>query len=187
MTLNSLSCEKVQGCQPKNLEILEITKVAVFQLPQNIVKSGVLPIKLPSPPPPMLKNCQKYLQKMHFSVYLGDLVIYTRDWEFWSVSGILSDNMMNRILILHVKEKMREQETIFLFPIKTLSTTDIVPACCYEKDLQLFFLRNLSCQSSYRYFRLAFYFLWFPGWEICRGQSRLTISSCGFITQFCAC
>ena len=57
---------------------------------------------------------------------------------------------------------------------KTLSTMYIVPACCCEIP------RNLSCQSSYFWWKLVgLFFLQFPGWKwnICRDQSRLTFSS----------
>ena len=122
-------------CRDANLKILKSwrsPKLPFLNHPKTLLKVELYQLNLRISPT-MLKNCQNYmyLQTMHFPVYQGDLVIYTRDWEFWSVSGIVSDNMTNRILILLVKEKMREQEIIF-----------IVPACCYEKDLQLFFLRK---------------------------------------------
>ena len=49
------------------------------------------------------------------------------------------------------------------------------------------FLRNLSCQSSYFWWKLVgLIFLQFPGWKwkVCSNQRRLTFSSCSSAPRF---
>ena len=43
MTLNSLPFEKVLGCQPKGLEIPEITKIAFSKSPKTLLKREFFP------------------------------------------------------------------------------------------------------------------------------------------------
>ena len=77
----------------------------------------------------------------------------------------------------------------FEFFGKTLSTTDIMPACCYEKDLQfsqeIWAARVHNSSENY----VCLIFLQFPGWKwkICKGQSRLTFSSHGFAAWIKTC
>jgi len=96
----------VKKCRDANLKVLKSWNHQNYLIstPKNVVKRRVLPKISSQNALKLAKITEKNVLQALCRV-LGRFADLHRDWKFWSECGILQDNMRNKILFPHVKEK----------------------------------------------------------------------------------